>query len=95
MSTRRSAGARRDPRDHPASRQRRGGLDLACAKRPDLAIIATGLRDEDGYELTRSLRAEPGLEHVPILILSGYFAGEHAARLPLRGGRLTDSTDSV
>ena len=55
------------------------GLDLARSRRPALAIIATGLPDADGWELARSFRAEPGLEQLRILIITGYFISDHAA----------------
>src|SRR5438045_55369 len=48
------------------------GLERARAERPDLAIVDLGLPDQDGYSLTRSLRAEPDLAHLRILILTGH-----------------------
>lgn len=48
------------------------GLDLALQYRPNVAIIDVGLPDADGFELTRSLRAQAGLESLRIVILTGY-----------------------
>ena len=55
------------------------GLALARAQLPDLAIIDLGLPDADGYELTRWLRAEPGMEQLRILIVTGHFPDTEAA----------------
>ena len=56
------------------------GLDLARTQRPNLAIVDLGLPDADGYQLTRWLRAEPGLESLRILIVTGHYPDEQAAR---------------
>ncbi len=56
------------------------GLELARTHRPDLAIIDLGLPDADGYQLTRWLRAEPGMEQLRILIVTGHFPDAQAAR---------------
>lgn len=47
-------------------------LDLARSSRPDLIISDIGMPGVDGYELVRQLRRTPGLEHVPIVALTGY-----------------------
>lgn len=55
---------------------------VALARRqvPDLAIVDLGLPDADGYELTRLLRSEPELRNLRIVIVTGYFPDENAAR---------------
>jgi DNA-binding response OmpR family regulator len=55
------------------------GLRLARTERPSLAIIDLGLPDADGYQLTRWLRVEPGLEDLRILVVTGHFPDEQAA----------------
>ncbi|HEY6058003.1 MAG TPA: response regulator [Candidatus Limnocylindrales bacterium] len=55
------------------------GLELARDLRPALAIVDLGLPDRDGYEVTRSLRRQPGLESMRIVILTGYLPDESAA----------------
>jgi two-component system KDP operon response regulator KdpE len=55
------------------------GLELARRHRPDLAIVDLGLPDADGYHLTRWLRAEPGLEGMRIMIVTGHLPDEVAA----------------
>ncbi len=56
------------------------GIDLARTRHPDLAIVDLGLPDADGYELTASLRADPSLIDLRILILTGHMPNEAAAR---------------
>lgn len=55
-------------------------LHLARGHRPDVAVVDLGLPDIDGSDLTRALRAEPGLHHLRIVIVTGYLPGERAAR---------------
>nr|WP_314539036.1 PAS domain S-box protein [uncultured Massilia sp.] len=47
-------------------------LDHAAHRRPDLCVLDIGLPEFDGYELARRLRAQPGMQHVPLVALSGY-----------------------
>ena len=56
------------------------GLELARQQRSDLAIVDLGLPDADGYQLTRWLRAEHGLDGMRILIVTGHLPNEEAAR---------------
>jgi DNA-binding response OmpR family regulator len=50
-----------------------GGQALAeaRARRPSAALIDRNMPDMTGDELIRTLRSEPGLDGLPILILSG------------------------
>lgn len=46
-------------------------LEKMCRKKPDIALIDLKLRDENGFELVRTIKERiPGIK---ILILSGYF----------------------
>jgi DNA-binding response OmpR family regulator len=45
-------------------------LQLAAERRPDLCLLDVMMPGLDGYELTRRLRATPGLEGVPIILLT-------------------------
>jgi two-component system KDP operon response regulator KdpE len=56
------------------------GLELAVARRPDLAIVDVGLPDLDGYELTRALRDRAELAGLRICILTGQLPDEALAR---------------
>jgi PAS domain S-box-containing protein len=47
-------------------------LDYALQRRPDLCVLDIGLPEFDGHELARRLRALPGMQHVPLVALSGY-----------------------
>lgn len=46
-------------------------IEMARAHRPDLVLLDKNMPGMDGEEVIRRLRGEPGLEQVPILILSG------------------------
>ena len=52
------------------------GVRLATESPPDLIISDIGMPDVDGYELMRTLRKTPGLEHVPAIALTGYARAE-------------------
>jgi PAS domain S-box-containing protein len=47
-------------------------IDYALERRPDLCVLDIGLPEFDGHELARRLRALPGMQHVPLVALSGY-----------------------
>ena len=47
-------------------------LDYVAEHRPDLCVLDIGLPEFDGHELARRLRALPGMQHVPLVALSGY-----------------------
>ncbi|WP_296952873.1 PAS domain S-box protein [uncultured Massilia sp.] len=47
-------------------------LDHAARHRPDLCVLDIGLPEIDGHELARRLRALPGMQHVPLVAVSGY-----------------------
>jgi DNA-binding response OmpR family regulator len=56
------------------------GLRLALERRPDVAILDVGLPDQDGYQLTRALRAQPELADLRICILTGHLPDHALAR---------------
>ena len=63
----------------------REGLRLAAERKPDLVISDIGLPEIDGYEVIRTLRRMPGLEHVPAIALTGY-AREEDRELAMAAG---------
>jgi CheY-like chemotaxis protein len=51
-----------------------GDAALAAARdrRPDVMLIDIGLPGRDGYDVARSVRADPLLKHVTLVALTGY-----------------------
>jgi two-component system CheB/CheR fusion protein len=47
-------------------------LAMAVAERPDVALLDIGLPGLNGWELARRLRAEPDLEGIVLLAVTGY-----------------------
>jgi two-component system cell cycle response regulator DivK len=47
-------------------------LVTAAAKRPDLILMDIQLPGLDGYEVTRRLKADPQLQHIPIIAVTSY-----------------------
>jgi PAS domain S-box-containing protein len=48
------------------------GVALIARQVPDVAIIDIGLPGMNGYEVARSIRATPSLDHVKLVALTGY-----------------------
>jgi two-component system cell cycle response regulator DivK len=48
------------------------GLQMAEASRPDVVLRDSELPGLDGYEVTRRLKANPALRHVPIIAVTSY-----------------------
>ena len=46
------------------------GISRASAERPDLILLDVMMPDLDGYEVTRRLRADPALAHIPIIMFT-------------------------
>ena len=48
------------------------GVATAEIQRPDLILMDIQLPGLDGYEATRQIKANPDLEHIPILVVTSY-----------------------
>jgi len=48
------------------------GLALAEQERPDLILMDIQLPGLDGYEVTRRIKANPALSHIPIVAVTSY-----------------------
>ena len=48
------------------------GLALAERERPDLILMDVQLPGIDGYEVTRRIKADPKLRHIPIIVVTSY-----------------------
>jgi two-component system CheB/CheR fusion protein len=47
-------------------------LDLALRERPDVVVLDLGMPGMDGWELARRLRAEPALNGLVLIAVTGY-----------------------
>jgi two-component system cell cycle response regulator DivK len=47
-------------------------LARAARDRPDLVLMDLSLPHLDGWEATRRLKADPGLAHIPVVVLSAH-----------------------
>jgi len=48
------------------------GLKLAQSEQPDLILMDIQLPGMDGYEVTRLIKADPALRHIPIIAVTSY-----------------------
>jgi two-component system cell cycle response regulator DivK len=48
------------------------GIALAASAHPDLIIMDLSLPVVDGWEATRRIKADPALQHIPIIALSSH-----------------------
>lgn len=46
------------------------GLDKAAEVKPELILLDVMMPDLDGYEVTKRLRSDPGLAHIPIIMFT-------------------------
>ena len=48
------------------------GVATAESQHPDLILMDIQLPGLDGYEATRQIKANPDLEHIPIIVVTSY-----------------------
>ncbi len=61
------------------------GLDAARVCRPDLILLDIGLPILDGYEVAKRIRAQPDLEEIVLVALTGYGGDEDRRRAQASG----------
>lgn len=54
------------------ARDGKAALETAQSQKPDLIMMDIQLPFLDGYEVTRRLKADPGLCHIPIIAVTSY-----------------------
>jgi PAS domain S-box-containing protein len=64
-----------------SARDGREALDVARGERPDLVVTDLLMPVMDGFDLARSLRAEPGLGHVRIVFYTATYVADDARDL--------------
>ncbi|KQV37823.1 response regulator [Massilia sp. Root335] len=57
------------------------GVRVACAEKPDVALVDIGLPGIDGYEVARRLRQEAGTHGIRLIALTGYGLAEDQRRV--------------
>ena len=55
-------------------------LGVLNERRPDAMIVDVAMPGMDGFELTRRLKADPGLRRIPLIILSALSSDEDRRR---------------
>jgi CheY-like chemotaxis protein len=50
----------------------RAGVDAAVAEKPDLILMDMNMPEVDGWEATRTIKAQPGMEAVPVIGLTAH-----------------------
>jgi two-component system cell cycle response regulator DivK len=48
------------------------GLELAAKVRPDLILLDIQLPGMDGHAVTRALKSDPRLKHIPVVAVTSY-----------------------
>jgi two-component system cell cycle response regulator DivK len=55
------------------------GWAMAASQRPDLILMDIQLPVMDGYEVTRRIKADPALRHIPVIAVTSYaLSGDEA-----------------
>jgi two-component system, cell cycle response regulator DivK len=61
------------------------GIAMASRERPDLILMDIQLPGIDGYEVTRRIKADPALQHIPIIAVTSYALSGDEAKVRAAG----------
>ena len=56
------------------------GVDLAGSLKPDLILLDLSLTIIDGWEVSRQIKSNPDLKHIPIIALTAHALSEDKTR---------------
>jgi CheY-like chemotaxis protein len=62
------------------------GIAMAREVQPNLVLMDITMPDMDGYEATRQMKADKGLQNIPVIFLTGKSASEDGGRAFATGG---------
>ena len=61
------------------------GIATASRTKPDLILMDIQLPGIDGYEVTRRIKADPALQHIPIIAVTSYALSGDEAKVRAAG----------
>ena len=61
------------------------GLERAAAEKPDLILLDTNMPGMNGHEMLDRLRADPALQHIPVIMVTARCEPQDIAAASARG----------
>ena len=61
------------------------GLERAAAEKPDLILLDTNMPGMNGHEMLERLRADPALQHIPVIMVTARCEPQDIAAASARG----------
>ena len=71
------------------------GLKLAKAEKPDLILLDVIMPLKDGFSTCEALKAEPGLEEVPVIMLTSFAQKVAETSLSVSQGMSLEADDYI
>ena len=71
------------------------GLEKARKEKPDAIILDVMMPDKNGYEVCKELKADPGCQNIPILLLTAVASKISTTAYTHRMGMETEADDYV